>query len=116
MITLKLQNHPDNDEKFIAQNVILNLSITKRSDVLGVGAENCIPANPFDGSVTIRNGTFEIKNQFTGTGSFPVQRSTIVFHELMENVYRTAFKDDYIPAHEKASNHEEIFYYQVLGR
>ena len=94
-----------------AQTAIVNLSITKRTDISEDNYGNDIPEDGVDGSVTIYDGDFYRSNPRTKSGAFPYPRNNVVFHELYENYLRTEGNNgngmDYGDKHGKGGAHEE---------
>ena len=115
------KNQPYNvasDKEPTALGAILNLSITKRTDLDDSDVQNSLPEDNFAGAVLIQDGEFTRDNSATMTGDFPTDRNTFVFHELIENYLR--FKgDDYggrIGAHETAIKEASKFSKEVNGK
>lgn len=109
-----------------AQTSIVNLSVTKRTDLSDDSYGNDLPEKGFDGTVTILDGDFKRDNPDTKTGGFPYPRNNVVFHELLENYLRTEGNGgagmDYGDkkgkggAHEAASEKANNFSKEVNGK
>lgn len=100
-----------------AQNAVLNLSKTIRTDISQDWPNAFSPQIGFDGSLTMREGEFSRGNSLIGPeAQVPIKRNTIVFHELQENYERTENGKDYSDAHKAASKEGSQFSKEVNGK